>query len=207
MAFLKDNFDKEAALFLIKFNIVPMFDSKIIEREFLRSVPSNMKTHPVYKEMVNQIKANNLKEGNPAPDIEGRTPSGRIISLSDLKGKYVLLDFWASWCGPCRREMPYIKEALKISEENDNFRVLSYSIDSKEKDWVNCIESNNYKHKNWIHISTLKGWNTEAAKLFNVSAVPYTVLLNPNGEVIAFNIRGEEMVKKISNIIKGIEKQ
>ena len=128
------------------------------------------------------------------------------LALSDFKGKYVFIDFWASWCAPCRREIPYLKEVLAYSEKSDNLVVLSYSIDSKEKDWLACIKNNNLIHKNWIHISTLKGWNTEAIKLFGVKGVPFTALIDPDGNVVEFKLRGEEMVKKLKNIIDSANK-
>lgn len=204
--FVYKNIDSPVALYIIKYSLFPMFTPKVIERQFLRSVPDHLHSHHMYKELMNQIRAAELKVGNIAPDITGFTTDGKEVSLSDLKGKYVLLDFWASWCAPCRREFPFIKEALSYSEKNDKFIVLSYSIDSKEKDWKNCIEKNSLTHNNWLHISALKGWNSEAAKLFNVEGVPYTVLLSPQGRVIAFELRGEAMVKKIKNIIDGVEK-
>ncbi len=199
------NIDKPATLYLIKNLIYPMFTPKVIERQYLRAVPEELHNHPMYRELTNQIRAAELKVGNKAPDIVGYTPEGKELYLSDLKGKYILLDFWASWCAPCRREFPFVKEILSYSEKNDKFAVLSYSIDSKEKDWKNCIVNNELTHKNWIHISTLKGWNSEAARLFNVEGVPYTVLINPKGEVVAFELRGEAMVEKIKNIIDGKE--
>ncbi len=203
--FVYKNIDSPVALYIIKYSLFPMFTPKVIERQFMRAVPDNLHNHHMYKEVMNQIRAAELKVGNIAPDITGFTTDGKEISLSDLKGKYVLLDFWASWCAPCRREFPFIKEALTYSEKNDKFVVLSYSIDSKEKDWKNCIEANALTHSNWLHISALKGWSTEAAKLFNVEGVPYTVLLSPEGRVIAFELRGDAMVKKIKNIIDGVE--
>jgi hypothetical protein len=99
-----------------------------------------------------------------------------------------------------------LKEVLAYSEKSDNLVVLSYSIDSKEKDWLACIEKNNLTHKNWVHISTLKGWNSEALKLFAVKGVPFTALIDPDGNVVEFKLRGEEMVKKLKNIIDSANK-
>lgn len=206
MKFVKNHIHAPAVLYIIKYNLYDMFTPKVLERQFLRALPQEMRTHPLYTDMLNQIKASNLKVGAPAPDIAGRKLDGKELKLSDLKGKYVLLDFWASWCGPCRREFPYIKQAMTASENKDNFVVLSYSIDDKRGEWIKCIEENALTHKNWIHISTLQGWSSPAVKLFNVTAVPRTVLLNPRGEVVAFDLRGEEMLAKVMRIMEGTEK-
>lgn len=205
MRFVMDHIDSEASLFIINHNLFNVFTPKVLERQFLRSVPVHLRKSPIYKEMMNKIKAADLKVGNEAPDIAGITPEGKEINLSDLKGKYVLLDIWASWCGPCRREFPFLKQALQLSEAKDNFVVLSYSIDNKKKEWTDCIAKNQLTHKNWLHISTLKGWSSDAVTLFNVTGVPYTALLNPDGKVIAFNLRGEELIIKLKRIMDGVE--
>lgn len=204
--FVSKNIDSPVALYIIKYSLFPMYTPRAIEEQFLSAVPQSLRAHHMYKELSNAVKAAELKEGKLAPDISGFTLDGKEFSLSSLQGKYVLIDFWASWCAPCRREFPFIKEALAYSEKSDNFVVLSYSLDSKEPDWKNCIEKNELVHKNWLHISTLKGWNSKAAKLFGVEGVPYTALIGPDGKVIAFELRGEAMVKRIKRIIDGAAK-
>ena len=206
MKFVKQHIDSPVALYIIKFAMMPMFSPRVIERQFLRALPMELHKHPMCKEIENQIRASQLAVGTLAPDIEGKTPDGKTVNLSNLRGKYILLDFWASWCAPCRREFPFLKQAMTHSENYDNFIILSYSIDKKEKDWLGAIEKNQLTHKNWLHISDLKGWNSTAAKLFNVESVPRTILINPKGEVIAFDLRGEEMLVKVKRIMEGIEK-
>ena len=205
MDFVYKNLDSPVILYIIKYSMSPAFDTEMIQN-FLDALPESQHSHSMYKELVNEIRAANLKIGAEAPDITGRTPEGKELSLSDFKGKYVFLDFWASWCAPCRREIPHLKEVLAYSEKSDNLVVLSYSIDSKEKDWIACINNSNLIHKNWVHISTLKGWNSEALKLFGVKGVPFTALIDPEGNVMEFNLRGEEMVKKLKNIIDSANK-
>lgn len=202
MDFIYRHIDSPVILYVIKYAMVPTFTTDIIQG-FLNAVPQELHRQAMYKELINDIRSANLKIGAEAPDISGRTPEGKELTLSDFRGKYVFIDFWASWCAPCRREIPYLKEALAYSENSDNLVVLSYSIDNKMDDWVNCIEKNNLKHKNWIHISTLKGWGSEGIKLFAVKGVPFTALIDPDGNVVQFELRGEEMVKKLKSIVDG----
>ena len=202
MDFIYQHLHSPVSLYIIKFSMVPTFTTDVIQT-FLDAVPHDLHKLPIYKELVNDVRAANLKVGAEAPDLSGLTPEGVELSLSDFRGKYVFIDFWASWCAPCRREIPYLKEALAYSDNSDRFVVLSYSIDSKRPDWVNCIEKNQLTHKNWIHISTLKGWNSDGIKLFSVKGVPFTALIDPDGNVVAFGLRGEEMVKKLKSIVDG----
>ena len=202
MDFISQHLDSPVALYVIKYAMVPTFGTDMIQT-FLDAVPQEMHKQALYKELVNDIRAANLKVGSEAPDISGNTPEGKELTLSDFRGKYVFIDFWASWCAPCRREIPYLKEALAYSDNSDKFVVLSYSIDNKYDDWVNCIAKNQLIHKNWIHISTLKGWNSDGIKLFSVKGVPFTALIDPNGNVVEFGLRGEEMVKKLKGIVDG----
>ena len=200
MDFINQHLDSPVTLYIIKYTMVPTFTPDVIQT-FLDAVPQALHKESIYRELVNDVRAANLKVGAEAPDISGKTPEGEEVALSDFRGKYVFIDFWASWCAPCRREIPYLKEALAYSDNSDRLVVLSYSIDSKRPDWVNCIEKNQLTHKNWIHISTLKGWNSEGIKLFSVKGVPFTALIDPDGNVVQFNLRGEEMVKKLKGIV------
>lgn len=205
MDFVYDNIDSPVVLYVIKYAMMPTFVTDVIQG-FLNALPESLNSHAMYKELVNDVRSANLKVGAAAPDITGRTPDGKELSLSDFRGKYVFIDLWASWCAPCRREIPYLKEALAYSENSDNLVVFSYSIDSEEEDWLYCIEDNQLVHKNWIHVSTLKGWNSDAIRLFNVKGVPFTVLIDPDGNVVQFELRGEEMVKKLKSIVDGAGK-
>ena len=202
MRFVTEHLDSPVAFYIIKYDLLRFFTPQVLEEVYLKSVPSELRKHPMYRELTNLVRAANLEVGKPAPDIAGKTPDDKSLSLSDLKGKYVLIDFWASWCGPCRREFPVIKQALEEFNGKIPFTVLSYSIDSKKKDWVDCIQRNSLTHANWYHISTLQGWSSPDAKLYNVEAVPRTVLISPEGDIMAFDLRGEQLIaalRKISN--------
>ena len=203
MDFIYKNIDSPVALYIIKYSMMPAFATDVIQ-DFIDAVPAELHSLSMYKELVNDVLSANLKVGSQAPDITGRTPDGKPVSLSDFRGKYVFLDFWASWCAPCRREIPYLKEALAYSGESENLVVLSYSIDDEYEDWIGCIADNELTHRNWVHISSLKGWNSEGIKLFGVKGVPFTALIGPDGNVVAFELRGEEMVKRLRKIVDGV---
>ena len=205
MDFVYKHIDSPVILYVIKYAMVPTFTTDVIQT-FVDAVPQELHKQAMYKELVNDIRSANLKVGSEAPDISGNTPEGKELTLSDFRGKYVFIDFWASWCAPCRREIPYLKEALAYSERSENLVVLSYSIDNNMEDWVNCIANSKLIHKNWIHISTLKGWGSEGIKLFSVKGVPFTALVDPDGNVVEFGLRGEEMVKKLKAIVDGVNK-
>jgi peroxiredoxin len=135
--------------------------------------------------------------GQMAPDFTMNDPEGNPVSLSSFKGKYVLVDFWASWCGPCRRENPNVVK-LYAEFKDKGFDILGVSLDQKEDAWLKAIEDDQLT---WNHVSDLKGWGNEAAKLYAVSGIPHTVLLDKDGKIIAKNLRGEELHAKIAELL------
>ncbi len=134
--------------------------------------------------------------GAEAPDFTMNTPEGTPMKLSDLKGKVLLVDFWASWCGPCRRENPNVVAAYKKYHEK-GFDVLGVSLDKTKDRWVQAIEKDGLM---WHHVSDLKGWQNEAAKLYGVTSIPATVLLDAEGKIIARNLRGPQLEAKLMEI-------
>ena len=132
--------------------------------------------------------------GNVAPDFTLQAPDGQNISLSDYRGKIVLLDFWASWCGPCLREVPNVKKVYDKFHDK-GFEILSVSLDDKKDNWVNAIEKNDL---NWGHVSSLKGWDCPVAKLYNVSGVPAMLLIDKEGKIVATKLRGDLLMEKVA---------
>lgn len=197
--------DKPAALYLTKAHLLNLFNSKMMERHVLKAFPKSLQSHPVYQEINNLTIAQNMKSGNPVPELKATTPDGKELSLADLKGRYVLVDFWASWCAPCRKEFPFLKQALELAANSKKFAILSFSLDNNETAWKNCIQQNGLSHTDWHHISDLKGWKSPFVSMYGVTAVPHTLLINPTGKLITTNLRGEELVTKIKNIIEGKE--
>ncbi len=135
--------------------------------------------------------------GQPATDFSLEDPDGNAIALSSLKGKYVLIDFWASWCGPCRRENPNVV-ALYNELHEKGFEILGVSFDSKHDKWVEAIADDNLT---WPHVSDLKGWQSAAGKLYGVRSIPHTILLDPEGIIIAKDLRGDELRNKLEEVL------
>lgn len=144
-----------------------------------------------------QIKsARSLMVGAEAPDFTQNTPEGTPLKLSDLRGKVVLLDFWASWCGPCRKENPHVVSLYNKYKEK-GFDVLGVSLDNSKSRWEGAIEKDGLT---WNHVSDLKGWSSEPAAMYSVRSIPTTFLLNEKGEIIARNLRGEALTNKLAEI-------
>jgi len=134
-----------------------------------------------------------------APAISLSDPSGKMRSLSSLKGKYVLIDFWASWCGPCKSEMPNVIAAYN-KYKSKGFTVFSVSLDEDPTKWKEAIQSWGMTWPD--HVSDLQGWKSDLPQRFQFDGIPYTVLLNPEGKIIGTNLRGKKLQDKLAQILK-----
>lgn len=144
------------------------------------------------------VKSGVVVAGAVAPEFSAPDENGNPVSLSHFKGKYVFIDFWASWCGPCKPQIPFLK-AAHDKFKSDNFVMLAVSLDKDKTAWQNAIK----KHAlNWTNLSSLKGWAEPAAKAYGVGYVPFNVLIGPDGKVLATGLYGADIDKKLTELIK-----
>ncbi|MBX7240171.1 MAG: AhpC/TSA family protein [Bacteroidia bacterium] len=133
----------------------------------------------------------------PAPDFTQNDENGKPISLSSYKGKWVLVDFWASWCKPCRAENPNVVKAY-AKYKSKNFDILGVSLDQQKDAWVQAIKADNLP---WKHVSDLQGWQSSAGRLYGVESIPFNILVNPEGVIVGKNLRGSALEKKLSEVL------
>lgn len=197
---------------LLMTNLMPMmgfenYDPKHIEvlRVMHKAYEDKYPGHPMTVNVGTQVAQleqglkdyTDFKEKNIAPDIAMPNPQGKEMKLSSLRGKYVLIDFWASWCGPCRVENPNVVR-LYNKYKGDKFEIFSVSLDKDGEKWKKAIEADGLI---WdYHVSELTGWETDVVQKYQFSGIPHTVLIDPEGKVIAEKLRGPSLERKLQEL-------
>ncbi|NQY09196.1 MAG: AhpC/TSA family protein [Flavobacteriales bacterium] len=167
---------------------------KKVESSMSKNFPNSVLAQNFVKKVSD---LNRIAIGSIPPEIQMSDPNGNIVALSSLKGKVVLVDFWASWCRPCRMESPNLVR-LYNQFNSSGFEIYSVSLDKNKNSWLQAIQQDQL---NWIHVSELAYWNTSVVKTYGFSGIPFTVLLDRDGKIIGKNLRGAQLAQKVQEVL------
>lgn len=187
-----------STFFLLQFsNIFPSVKENIAE--YYALLEGDAKKGPFATFIEKTLQSAEIgKIGSVLPDFEQKDVNGKMVSLTSFRGKYVLVDFWASWCGPCRAENPNVVKTYHLFKDK-GFTVLGVSLDQDKEKWLAAIKKDNLT---WTHVSDLKYWNNAVAVKFGIQSIPASFLIDPNGKVIGRDLRGDDLQATLSKYIK-----
>lgn len=202
--FIKENINnKVGEFYLVSF--IDLFDEIQVQEllilaspEYQKTINNLLRTCEPTKQLPEE--AENGFVGRKFIDITGNTPDGKKVSISEYagKGKVVLVDFWASWCGPCIKEMPNVVASYQ-KYKSKGFEIIGISLDEDKSKWTTAIKNLNMS---WVNISDLKGWGSELSAPYDVTSIPFTLLIDKDGIIVAENLRGQELENKLAELLK-----
>lgn len=196
--FAKENINNDLGEFIALSSFEVFTPIQVLELTSL--MRPQFRNSDIGQQVISYYEAQSVKSvGATYKDITLTDPRGNAISISDYvgKNKVILIDFWASWCGPCIKEMPNVVEAYKQYKDK-GFEIIGISMDEDRGRWMSAIDR---LGMTWPHMSDLKGWNSEAAKLYGIESIPYTLLLDQDGKIIDSNLRGNQLLNKLKELL------
>jgi len=197
--FVENHLNSFAGLLAYSTHVLDSKFDPVDAESLLHRFSPELQASPLGQSAINRIEIGKRRQqGAKATDFTQNDVNGKPFTLSSLRGKYVLIDFWASWCVPCRAENPNVVKAYNALK-GDKFEIVSVSLDAGKDSWLNAIKTDGMP---WIHVSDLKYWKNEVAVMYGISSVPQNLLIDPNGIIIAKNLRGEDLTDQLRKFIK-----
>lgn len=200
--FLLANNQSPLSPLMFKRDIIAMIGN-VYAQQVVDAIDPSLHKHPYYRALSNSVLSRDIKEGELLPDITIPLRDGTITHLSDYRGKYIVLYFWAGWCKPCQGEMPNLRRLYDETREyDDKFNIVCFAVENSLEEWCNSISTQDLDREGIVHGCDFFGKKSPMMKMLNIGGIPYAFILNPEGKLITQNIRGERLIERVKDILK-----